>query len=236
MADWLERAAGPGGITLSLVYLELVLAVTLLTSVLHFRRLKETRSELGAVRLYFLAMFVLFLVLPCALTFLTSARPFETLAGFGWTFGRVGLGLKLTLVLLPVACLAGFSGARDPGLRRMYPFAKEACSGAGRFVGYEASYVFFYYLPWESVFRGVLFFPLVPAIGLIPALAIQTGAVTLMHIGHPDKEIFSAALSGPAFGLGAYVTGSFFYPLVIHAAVGVITDSLACRRLRRGKA
>ena len=177
MADWLERAAGPGGITLSLVYLELVLAVTLLTSVLHFRRLKETRGELGAVRLYFLAVFGLFLVLPCALTFLTSARPLETLAGFGWTFGRAGLGLKLTLALLPLACLAGFSGSRDPGLRRMYPFAKEACSGTGRFVGYEVSYFIFYYLPWESVFRGVLFFPLVPAIGLIPALAVQTGAV-----------------------------------------------------------
>ncbi|MCK7479558.1 MAG: hypothetical protein M0C28_21125 [Candidatus Moduliflexus flocculans] len=236
MADWLERAAGPGGITLSLVYLELVLAVTLLTSVLHFQRLKEARGELGAVRLYFLAVFGLFLVLPCALTFLTSARPFETLAGFGWTFGRVGLGLRLTLALLPVACLAGFSGARDPGLRRMYPFAKEACSGTGRFVGYEASYVFSIICHGNPSSGASCSSRSCPAIGLIPALAVQTGAVTLMHIGHPDKEIFSAALSGPAFGLGAYVTGSFFYPLVIHAAVGVITDSLACRRLRRGKA
>ena len=41
MADWLERAAGPGGITLSLLYLELVLALTLLTTVLHYRRLRK---------------------------------------------------------------------------------------------------------------------------------------------------------------------------------------------------
>ncbi len=236
MADWLERAAGPGGITLSLVYLELVLAVTLLTSVLHFRRLKETRGELGAVRAYFLAVFGLFLVLPGALTFLTSARPLETLAGFGWTLGRFGLGLKLTLALLPLAGLSALSGSRDPGLRRMYPLAKEACSGTARFAGYEASYVLFYYLPWESVFRGVLFFPLVPAIGLIPALAVQTAGATLMHIGHPDKEVFAAAVSGPCFGLVAYITGSFFYPLVLHAAAGVVTDSLACRRLRRERA
>jgi hypothetical protein len=99
VADWLERAAGPGGITLSLIYLELVLALTLLTTALHYRRLERTRGELRAVRLYFLAVFVLFLALPCALTALSSPRPAAALAGFGWTFGRTGLGLKLVYIL-----------------------------------------------------------------------------------------------------------------------------------------
>ena len=131
------------------------------------------------------------------------STPFRDSGGIRMTFGRVGLGLKLTLALLPVACLAGFSGARDPGLRRMYPFAKDACSGTGRFVGYEVSYFFFYYLPWESVFRGVLFFPLVPAIGLIPALAVQTGAVTHGNIGASRQGDLLRSPLGPGLRTGA---------------------------------
>lgn len=225
MAGWLERAAGPGGWTLALVYLEVLLALTLLATAFHFRRLRETQDELRAVRLYFLAFLVLLLAVPCAIVGLTAGRPLETLASFGWTFGRAGLGAVIVLIGLPLAMLAGFLGSRDPGLRRMYPFAKAACADAGTFARYELSYLLFYYLPWEFVFRGVLFLPLVPAIGLVPALAVQTLVSTLLHIGHPDSEVFAAAGAGLAFGLVAYFTGSFLYPLVLHAATGMATDT-----------
>ncbi|MGZ5480008.1 MAG: CPBP family glutamic-type intramembrane protease [Candidatus Aminicenantales bacterium] len=233
MAAWLERAAGPGGPALALVYLELVLALTLLPTVLHFRRLRETRDELKAVRLYFLACFALFLALPGLIILTTAGRPLEALASFGWTFGRVGLGAALTLGGLPLAILAGFIGSRDPALRKMYPFAKTACADRRTFAGYELSYVVLYYLPWESVFRGVLFLPLVPAIGLIPALAVQTVISTLLHIGHPDSEIFAAAGAGLAFGLIAFFTGSFVYPLILHASAGVSTDTFLFLRSRK---
>jgi membrane protease YdiL (CAAX protease family) len=236
VAIWLERAAGPGGPALALVYLELALALTLLPTVLHFRRLRETRDELGAVRIYFLAVFGLLLVLPGLLILATAARPLEALTAFGWTFGRVGLGAVLTLGGLPLAILAGFIGSRDPALQKMYPFAKAAGADRRTFAGYELSYVVLYYLPWESVFRGVLFLPLVPAIGLVPALAVQTIISTLLHIGHPDSEVFAAAGAGLVFGLMAYFTGSFFYPLVLHASTGVATDTfLFLRRRKAGR-
>lgn len=234
MAGWLERAAGPGGPALALVYLEIGLALTLLVTILHFRSLRKTREELTAVRLYFLVFFVLLLVLPAALTVLAAVRPWETLSSFGWTFGRAGLGAALTLAGLPLALLAGFLGSRDPALQKMYPFAKTACANPRTFAGYEFSYLTLYYLPWESIFRGVLFLPLVPAIGLVPALALQTIISTLLHIGHPDAEIFAAAGAGLAFGLIAYYTGSFFYPLVLHAATGIATDTFIF--FRRSKA
>jgi len=191
VAGWLERAAGPGGLTMALVYLELTFALLLLATVFHFRVLKKTRGELKAVRLYFLAFFCLALALPVLIVVFTAGRPAETLASFGWTFGRSGLGVALTLAGLPVTVLAGFLGSRDPALRKMYPLAKDACAGIRTFASYELSYFALYYLPWESVFRGVLFLPLVPAIGLIPALAVQTIISTLLHIGHPDSEVFS---------------------------------------------
>ncbi len=188
------------------------------------------------MRIYFLAVFGLLLLLPGLLVFATAARPLEAFAAFGWTFGRIGLGAVLTLCGLPLAILAGLVGSRDPALQKMYPFAKAAGADRRTFAGYELSYVVLYYLPWESVFRGVLFLPLVPAIGLVPALAVQTIISTLLHIGHPDAEIFAAAAAGLAFGLIAYFTGSFFYPFVLHASAGVATDTfLFLRRRKAGR-
>jgi membrane protease YdiL (CAAX protease family) len=235
VAGWLEQAAGPGGPAPALVWLEIAVALALLGTVLHFRRLRATRRDLGAVRLYFLAFFTLLLVLPCLIVALAADKPLATLASFGWTFGRAGLGWALTLAGLPLAVLAGYMGSRDPGLARTYPFAKEACATPRTFAGYELSYAILYYLPWESVFRGALFLPLVPAIGLVPALALQTALSTLLHIGHPDSEVFAAAGAGLAFGLIAFFTGSFLYTFVLHASTGIATDTFLCLRRRRSE-
>lgn len=232
MATWLKEAVGPST-PLALIFLELAISLTFLASVLHFRSLGRTRADLAAVRLYFVAFFALLLAVPCLLVFLTSSGPGAALASFGWTLGRTGRGLMLTVLGLPLAILAGFVGSRDPEMRKMYPFAKSACAGARRFVGYELSYLLLYYLPWEFVFRGVLFLPLVPAVGLVPALAIQTIVSTLLHIGHPDTEVFAAAGAGLVFGLIAWTTGSFLYTLILHAATGMATDTFIFLRIRK---
>lgn len=234
MTTWFEKAAGPS-VPLALVYLELAIALTFLATVVHFRNLRRTRDELAAVRLYFVVFFVLLLAVPCFLVFLTSSGPWAALASFGWTFGRAGLGFALAGAGLPLAVLAGFIGSRDPQMTKMYPFAKAACADARTFAGYELSYLFLYYLPWEFVFRGVLFLPLVPALGLLPALAIQTAISTLLHIGHPDTEVFAAAGAGLVFGAIAYATGSFLYTFILHAATGIATDTFLFLRRGPGK-
>ena len=231
MANWFEKAAGPS-VPLALVYLELAISLTFLATVVHFRSLRRTRDELAAVRLYFIAFFALLLAVPCFIVFLTSSGPWPALASFGWTFGRTGLGFALAGAGLPLAVLAGFIGSHDPQMIKMYPFAKAACADARTFAGYELSYLFLYYLPWEFVFRGVLFLPLVPVLGLLPALAIQTAISTLLHIGHPDTEVFAAAVAGLVFGAIAYATGSFLYTFILHAATGIATDTFLF--LRRG--
>jgi len=234
MAGWLERAGGPDGMAVALIALALLAGLILVASVFHFRRSRERpEEERAAVRRYFVAFFVLLLALPCGIAILASPRPRETLEAIGWTLGRKGLGLTLTLAGLPLAVLAGFVGSRDKNLRRFYPLAKAAFANARTFAGYEISYVILYYLPYEFVFRGVLLLPLIPAIGLIPALAVQVTASTLLHIGHPGSEVLAAIVGGVAFGLIAYFTRSFFYTLVLHAAAGIATDTFLFLRRRR---
>jgi membrane protease YdiL (CAAX protease family) len=225
MAGWLERAAGPHGPALALVWLEVLIGLALVATVLHFRRAKGTPGELRAVRVYFAAWAVLLLGVPAATLALTAAEPLAVFAAAGWTFGRTGLGLPLLLAGLPVAAWLAVLSSRDPAMSSMYPLAREALRDARTFAGYELAYALFYYLPWEWVFRGVLFLPLVPAIGLWPALALQTALSTLLHLGHPLPEVLAAAGAGLAFGLVAYGTGSFLYPLVLHATAGIVNDT-----------
>jgi membrane protease YdiL (CAAX protease family) len=235
MAGWLERAAGPGGLSLALVWLEVLAGLILVGTVLHFRRAKGTAGELKAVRTYFAAWAVLLLAVPAITIALTSAKPLALFAAAGWTPGRAGLGLTIAILGLPVAAVLAVLSSRDPDMRRMYPLAKAVLADGRTFAAYEVCYFFMYYLPWESVFRGVLFLPLVPVIGLVPALVLQAAVSTLLHLGHPWPEFLAAAVAGLAFGLIAYATGSFFYPLVLHAAAGIVNDTSIFLDRRRGR-
>jgi membrane protease YdiL (CAAX protease family) len=236
MAGWVDQGAAWGGLTPVLFYAEIAAGLAAVATVLHFRRRRGTAAELRAVRTYFAAWAVLLLAVPCATLALAAARPLEALASCGLTLGRTGRGLVLTGLGLPVAVGLGLLSRRDPDMRAMYPLAKAALADGRRLAVYELSYLVLYYLPWEFVFRGALFLPLVPAIGLAPALAIQTFLSTLLHIGHPRAEILAAAGGGLALGLVAYATGSFVYTLMMHAAAGISLDVALYVGKRRGTA
>ena len=149
----------------------------------------------------------LLLAVPVLIVVVAAPSPGDFLWFVGLTPGRVGTGLLFSAVGVPLAAVAGFIGSRDSAMQSQYPYSKEACADPRQFVRYEIAYLVLYYLPWEFVFRGLLFFPLVPLVGLIPALAVQTIVSTLYHFGHPATEIFAAVGAGIVFGLVAYVTG-----------------------------
>jgi membrane protease YdiL (CAAX protease family) len=215
------------------LYLYLVLAFPFMMTVFHFRTLLKKRGDYRAALLYFAAFFTAFLALPVLIVFVAAPSPWDFLGFAGLTPGHVGTGLLLAAVAVPVTLALGFIGSRDPAMRAQYPFSKEACADPRKFVWYEIAYFVLYYLPWEFVFRGLLFFPLIPLIGLIPALAIQTIVSTLYHFGHPPTEVFAAVGAGIIFGLIAYVTGSIFYTVLIHAEIGIATDVVLYLRRSR---
>ncbi|HSQ36026.1 MAG TPA: CPBP family intramembrane glutamic endopeptidase [Candidatus Binatia bacterium] len=215
-----------------LLYPYLALAFTLMVTVFHHRNLRRGRTELRAFLLYFAAFFLFFLAIPLGLIMLGAADPAAFLRSAGLTVGRAGRGLAFSAAAVPVCLIAAWLGSGDPGLREQYPFAKAACRAPATFMAYEAAYLFFYYLPWEFLYRGLLFLALVPVLGLAPALALQTIVSTIHHFGHPDSEIWAACGAGFIFGLVAWSTGSFLYTTFIHALVGIGNDTFICLRRR----
>jgi len=217
----------------AVVFAYLVLAGAIVLAFFHpLHGRRRAGGDFRAYLIYFLAFFVLFCLVPCALLVLVRGDGLTALDAVGFGPGRAGRGPALAAAGLPLAILAGWIGSRDPALRRFYPFSKEALLNGGRFFRYEAAYVLLYYTGWEFLFRGILFFPLVPAIGLLPALAVETLLSTLYHFGHPPTEVAAAAGAGLVFGLVAFWTGSFFYGAILHAAVGVSTDVFIFRSVR----
>lgn len=192
---------------------------------LHYRLLLQKGDDFRAFLTYFAAVFCLFLLIPVLIVLLFAPDPRLFLRGAGFAAGNFGRGLLLSALGAPLALLSGYIGSRDPALRRFYPFSKSACRTPRRFVAFEAAYLVLYYVAWEFLYRGILFFPLIPAIGLVPALSVQTIISTLHHVGHPQPEILAALGAGFIFGLVAYSTGSIFYSLFLHALTGISTDT-----------
>jgi membrane protease YdiL (CAAX protease family) len=200
-------------------------AFALLFSFFHYRQLIQKWDDRRAFLAYFAAVFCLFLVIPSLIIFLFSPDALLFLKEAGLTLGNWRRGLLIAALGAPLAVLSGFIGSRDAELGRFYPFSKTACRSPRSFIGFEAAYLLLYYVAWEFLYRGILFFPLIPAIGLIPALALQTIISTLHHAGHPQSEIFASLAGGFVFGLVAYFTGSIVYTIVLHALTGISTDT-----------
>jgi membrane protease YdiL (CAAX protease family) len=215
---------------IAVLLLYLSAAFTLALTVFYYKRFLKTGNDFQAFLSYFMSFFFLFFVVPCGLIFIIAQHPLLFLRDAGFTFGHYGKGIVIAAIGTPLAILAGFVGSRDAELRRFYPFSKRACRSPKKFIAYETAYLFLYYLPWEFLYRGILFFPFVSGLGLIPALSLQTILSTLYHIGHPDSEIFASLVAGFLFGGIAYITGSFVYTIFLHALVGISTDVFIYRR------
>jgi membrane protease YdiL (CAAX protease family) len=203
-------------------------AMTALVTVLSRRASARRWGDYRGHLLYFLSFFLLLGLVPATAAGFGSGG----LAGVGLTVGRLALGLLIVAAAMPGAFAVAVVGMRSAALRGHYPLSRSTIGMGCGFWMYEAVYVLCYYSAWEFTFRGLLFLPMVGAIGLVPALAIQTALSTLMHIGSPESEVWGAVGGGLAFGLIAYFTGSVLYSFILHAAIGVILDALLRRRLR----
>jgi membrane protease YdiL (CAAX protease family) len=157
--------------------------------------------------------------------------------GAGWRPADLGLQLGdwrlgLKLVLIGVLVLAGplYLNGGQADFQAEYPLAKVATRSLGLFILWELCYLI-YYISWEFFFRGFWQLGLSRgSLGVMGALALQTAVSTIMHIGKPAGETFSAIVGGLAFGLIALRTRSILYVLLLHWYLGIATDLFCALR------
>jgi membrane protease YdiL (CAAX protease family) len=148
-------------------------------------------------------------------------------AAMGFALGNWKLGLS---VALPVSVLAfpvmWLATDRLSPLCGFYPLSGMARDGVAGMAAWLACYAV-YYVAWEGLFRGVIQLGLKNHLGVLQCMLLQTALSTLLHAGHPEMETFGALVAGPMFGLLALRTGSIYYVLLLHFALGAATD-IAC--------
>ncbi len=182
--------------------------------------------QLWAALYQFAAAFACFFLLPVLLLGLTQQSVREAGLGLGdWRAGLVVAGLGVLLVALPGGISAG--GMAD--FRAEYPMGREAAASMPTFIYYQLAYGLLYYVAWESFFRGFLQLGLSKYLGTAGALLFQTSASTLLHIGKPFAEIWAALAAGFVFGLLAVRLRSIWPLVIVHWALGLLTD-LFCAR------
>jgi len=164
--------------------------------------------------------FILMFALPALISTVWLKRDLHE---FGLQRGDTRRGLRMVGMGLPLALLIAYLAARDPFIRAEYPLAKGVMPHLALFALVEACYLV-YYLGWEFFFRGFMLFGLQRHYGPLAAILIQVIPSTLAHIGKPYSETWAALLGGLVLGYIAIRTRSIFYPMVLHAAVGIGTD------------
>lgn len=212
------------------VHLWSAFALTLLVTVLGRSELAARFGRFRGHLFYFGAFATLLLAVPVAVGAVLGGQ--TQLARWGLTFGNLSVGLLLLVLALPAIAVVVLIASRDRELSGFYPLAGNDIDSPASLVFYELIYLVCYYPAWELCFRGVFFLALIPLVGVIPALGIETALSVLMHIGHPRSEVLGTVVGGVLFGLVALLTGSVFYSFLIHAAIGISVDVVGWRRSR----
>lgn len=151
------------------------------------------------------------------------------LKDFGLCIGDRKSGLKLLAILIPIFILSGLSAVVDKDMIATYPLTKYVLDAPAEYVVlYFVSY-FCYYIGWEFLFRGILFFSTEKKSGVLVAIAVTTLISTLIHtsiagFGKPFTETLSAVIAGLVFGYTAFKTRSIWYSLLMHMTVGFSMD------------
>jgi len=213
----------------------------LISSFFHYRNLlKKHQDDFKAFIRYFVYFFLLLFAFPFVFIWVYFSQPFETLKSLGFQFGDYKLGVLIVLIGIPITVVLIYLSTTDSALKEQYPYSKKACQNPKKFILYEISYLFFYYIAWEFTFRGVLLFALVEltgenSTGIIVAILIQSIIATVYHMGHPHIEILGALLGSVIFGIIAYSTHSILYTIFLHALIGIMNDTFIYLRYHKNK-
>jgi membrane protease YdiL (CAAX protease family) len=158
-----------------------------------------------------------------ALTFM----PQYALADYGLIYNSdtTMTSLVAILILAALTMPLAFLSAKKPSHQVNYPQIREKNWTRSlvlkNSLGWSA-----YLLGYEFLFRGILLFPLVDALGVWPAVAINTVMYSATHIPKGLDETIGAAFLGVVLCLVTLITGTLWVAIVIHITMA-LTNSFS---------
>ncbi len=165
------------------------------------------------------AAFLLMGLLPVAVIRLVFR---ESLRDYGFQLGDWRFGWKAFAVMAPVMVLSTIPSASMPDFMQEYPIYKGAGESGAAFASHAVRYLFFY-IGWETLFRGFMQFGL-RSLGDWNAILIQTAISCIAHIGKPSGEIYSSIIGALVWGIVVFRSRSLLYVLLVHWLLGVSLD------------
>ncbi len=177
---------------------------------------------------------LLYLLMPLLLAYATRGS-FNRKYGFG--LGDWKAGLTVSVLFLVVMLPATFIASKTKAFAGAYPLAGAAAytlslpggkneTSLGLFAIYELGYVL-YFVGWEFFYRGWMLNGLLPRFGRAGAILIPVAPFAVMHLGKAEPEALGSIVAGVALGVLALRTRSFWYGVIVHAAVAVWMDFLS---------
>lgn len=153
------------------------------------------------------------------------------------TLSELGLGLHQETLLTTALWTLGLgalmvflmaNNAKKPENLVHYPQIRAKVWDRKMFRGNLAGWAI-YLFGYEFLFRGVLLFPLVEAIGLWPAIAVNIGLYSATHIPKGLTEAIGAIPLSIVLCLLSVSTGSIWIAVIVHIAMAWTNTTIALK-------
>lgn len=167
----------------------------------------------------------LILILAIAVIIRLVFRQSLTEYGFG-----IGQWTRAPLLMLatPVLVVFAYLGAQRAEYQAFYPQTPGLADRSLSVFLFHIAVMACFYVAWEFLFRGFLQSSLVPRLGVLGAIAVQTLASSLAHADRPDTELIGSILIGAIWGFLAYRTRSIWPCVLQHMLLGLSLDYFLC--------
>lgn len=159
-------------------------------------------------------------VIPISIALLVTR---ESPAYFGISFQNGSRTLLWALAASGVIVFLSFLNARKPSNLRMYPQIRVKHWTYSLLFWSNLTWVL-YLLGYETLFRGILFFPLLHHLGLVAALSVNVAIYSLAHIPKGITEAIGAIPFGIVVCLAAYATGNIWFPFLVHSVMALSSE------------
>lgn len=144
-------------------------------------------------------------------------------AVLGLRLGDIRTGARIVGIAALVAAPVLYFGSNNAILQASYPWPGEWINSVGTLLAWIPFYAV-YYVAFEFFYRGYLLQVANKAFGMVAAQWFQALAATLIHAGKPLPEFLLALPASLFFGWLAVRTKSLVWPILLHLAIGIITD------------